>query len=79
MTQFKFLLCLLASTGAYAQTPPVIVAQPSTTPYTVWTSSGSYVVVPNYTTGQPQAVIQVGRPANTPNTTTTKSSGGKSK
>lgn len=75
----KLILVLAFVTSAQAQTnAPVVVAQPSSTPYTVWTSSGSYIVVPNYTTGQPQAVIQVSRTANTTTTTTTaKSSGGK--
>ena len=73
----KLILALAFVTSAQAQTntAPVVVAQPSSTPYTVWTSSGSYVVVPNYTTGQPQAVIQVSKPATT--TTTAKTSGGK--
>ena len=63
-----FILVLTISTGALAQTPPVIVAQPSTTPYTVYTPSGSYLVVPNYSTGQPQAVIQVGTTNTSTNT-----------
>jgi hypothetical protein len=54
-----FAVVMTISTGVYAQTAPVIVAQPSTTPYTVYTPSGSYIVVPNYSTGQPSAVIQV--------------------
>lgn len=64
---------MFATSVAYAQTAPVIVAQPSTTPYTVFTSSGSYLVVPNYSTGQPSAVIQVGTSAsgNTTNNTNT--------
>jgi len=54
-----FVVAAVISTGVLAQTAPVIVAQPSSTPYTVYTPSGSYLVVPNYSTGQPQAVIQV--------------------
>jgi len=68
-------ITLFACTMVHAQTStaqsaPVIVAQPSSTPYTVYTPSGSYLVVPNYTTGQPQAVIQVSKPAPTSSTTT---------
>ena len=48
----------LITVPAWAQ-PPQIVSQPSTMPTTVWTPSGSYIIVPNYSTGQPQAVIQV--------------------
>lgn len=65
---------MFATSVAYAQTAPVIVAQPSTTPYTVFTSSGSYLVVPNYSTGQPSAVIQVGT-TSSGNTTTTNTGG----
>ena len=79
MKNFKFIICAFASTTAFAQTPPQIVAQPSTTPYTVFTPSGTYIVVPNYSTNQPQAVIQVGRTVNTTNSTTSKSSGAKTK
>ena len=56
-----FLLALAASGTVLAQTAPVIVAQPSTTPYVVYTPSGSFLVVPNYTTGQPTAVIQTSK------------------
>lgn len=68
-----FMLVMTISTSVLAQTAPVIVAQPSTTPYTVYTPSGSYIVVPNYTTGQPSAVVQV----STTNTTTTTNTGGR--
>lgn len=68
-----FVVAVAISTGALAQTAPVIVAPPSTTPYTVYTPSGSYIVVPNYTTGQPSAVVQV----STTNSTTTTNTGGR--
>lgn len=69
-----FILVMTISTGVLAQTAPVIIAQPSTTPYTVYTPSGSYLVVPNYSTGQPSAVIQVGT-TSSGNTTTTNTGG----
>lgn len=69
MKNFKmFVVAVTISTGVSAQTAPVIVTQPSTTPYTVYTPSGSYIVVPNYSTGQPSAVVQV---STTPATTNT--------
>ena len=63
-------LVILAPTLAWAQ-PPVIIAPSGSLPTTVWTSTGTYIVVPNYSTGQPQAVVQVNR--NTAKTNTTKS------
>jgi len=57
-------LVILAPTLVWAQAP-VIVAPSSSLPTTVWTSTGTYIVVPNYSTGQPQAVVQVNRNANT--------------
>jgi hypothetical protein len=63
-------LVILAPTLACAQAPQMI-APSGTLPTTVWTSTGTYIVVPNYSTGQPQAVVQVNR--NTANTNTTKS------
>ena len=56
-----FISLMFITSGVYAQTAPVIVAQPSTTPYVVYTPSGSFLVVPNYTTGQPTAVIQTSK------------------
>jgi hypothetical protein len=76
MKKLILALAFIGSAQAQTNTAPIVVAQPSSTPYTVWTSSGSYVVVPNYTTGQPQAVIQVSKPATT-TTSTAKSTGGK--
>ena len=63
----KYLLLLLlpltATAGTYQpySPPPVIVAQPSSGPYTVYTPGGTYVVVPNATTGQPMVVIQTSK------------------
>lgn len=44
-----------------APTVSVPVQTNSFTPTTVVTTTGTYIVVPNYTTGQPAAVIQTSK------------------
>jgi len=47
---------LLLTTSAFAE-PVIVITQPMDTPQTVVTTDGIYVIVPNYSTGQPQAIV----------------------
>lgn len=58
-----FILLVLLFVGVVkADTPIVIVTDDKMAlPTTVTTDSGTYLVIPNYTTGKPMAVIQTSR------------------
>lgn len=51
------LALLLFTTTAVAQ-PIVVVSEDMDLPQTVVTSEGTYIIIPNYSTGKPMAVIQ---------------------
>lgn len=41
--------------------PVVIVKDKITAPQTIITSTGTYIVIPNYTTGEVQSIVQVAK------------------
>lgn len=51
------LALLLCTTIAYAD-PVVVVTEGMDLPQTVTTSEGTYIIIPNYSTGKPMAVVQ---------------------
>ena len=54
----KTLVALLfTTTVAFADAPPIIIQGDMDTPQTVITSEGTYIVIPDYSTGKPMAVI----------------------
>ena len=56
----KTLVALLfTTTVAFADAPPIIIQGKMDTPQTVITSEGTYIVIPDYSTGKPQTVITV--------------------
>lgn len=56
------LLVLLFISVAKADTPVIIVTDDKMNlPETVVTSDGTYLVIPNYSTGKPMAVIQTSK------------------
>ena len=56
-------MLLLFSTSTGATAPTVIVnTDKMALPQTVITSEGTYLIIPNYSTGVPQAVIQTSKP-----------------
>ena len=58
-----FILLVLVFIGvARADTPVIIVTDDKMNlPTTVTTDSGTYLVIPNYSTGKPMAVIQTSK------------------
>ena len=57
------LLVILFISVVRADTPIVIVTDDKMAlPSTITTDSGTYLVIPNYTTGKPMAVIQTAKP-----------------
>lgn len=48
---------VFTSTMAFADAPPIIIQGKMDTPQTVITSEGTYIVIPDYTTGKPMTVI----------------------
>ena len=55
-----FLAVILTATLAQAD-PVIVVTDDMTLPQSVVTSEGTYLVVPDYTTGKPMAVIQTSK------------------
>jgi hypothetical protein len=70
------ILALAISVQAQAQNIAIVPQTSTFTPTTVVTSSGTYVVVPNYTTGATQAVIQTSRGTLQPQSGSTNSTSG---
>ena len=62
MKTLAIVMFALFTTTAWADTPVVIVTDGNMDlPQTVVTSEGTYLVIPNYSTGKPQAVIQTSK------------------
>lgn len=54
----KTLLALLLFTTTAVAQPVIITGDDMDLPQTVITSEGTYIVIPDYTTGKPMAVIE---------------------
>jgi len=62
MKTVAILLFFLFANGAWADTPIVIVTdEKMVLPKTVITTEGTYLIIPDYTTGKPMAVIQTSK------------------
>jgi hypothetical protein len=59
----KYLIALLILTPrlTFAQAPVIVVPANLTGPQQIITPSGTYIVIPNYATGQVMSVIQVSK------------------
>jgi len=54
----KTLLALLLFTATAWAEPVIVVSDDMDLPQTIITSEGTYIVIPDYTTGKPMAVIE---------------------
>jgi hypothetical protein len=54
----KTLLALLLFTATAWAEPVIVVSDDMDLPQTIVTSEGTYIVIPDYTTGKPMAVIE---------------------
>ena len=54
----KTLLALLLFTATAWAEPVIVVSDDMDLPQTIVTSEGIYIVIPDYTTGKPMAVIE---------------------
>ena len=59
--KYLIALLILTPTLTFAQAPVIVVPAKMTGPQQVITPTGTYIVVPNYATGQVMSVIQVSR------------------
>ena len=54
----KTLLALLLFTATAWAEPVIVVSDDMDLPQTIITSEGTYIVIPDYTTGKPMAVVE---------------------